>query len=138
MKLELTIFELGQILKKLEKRFELNLLVKSTLSGGWITFTGKATIEKVPGLTLGYIDKRNNIIDIKIKNNNDAGNIIKLIGCKQNKFNIHISSSRYMELSKKNDNEIKINENECKLKIDENMVFTIKAGIDEIKEIIGM
>ncbi|HBJ1649110.1 hypothetical protein [Clostridium botulinum] len=139
MKLELTIFELGQALKKIEKNHELDLLIKSTLNGGWMTLRGMANIQKVPGLTLGCSSKGNNIIDIKIKDNNGQGSTLKLTGAKEKKFNVEISSTRYMELSsrnKANANEIKINKNECKLRIDENMIFTIKASIDEIKEII--
>ncbi|AOR24038.1 UDP-N-acetylglucosamine pyrophosphorylase [Clostridium taeniosporum] len=142
MKLELTIFQLGQILKKLETKYELNLLVKSNLSGGWMTFTGNAIIEKVPALTLGCNNKGNNIIDIKIKNskdNDDKGNIIKIIGAKGRKFNVDISPTKYIELSCKNkidENEIKVSEKECKLRIDENIIFTIKDSMDEIIDII--
>lgn len=88
---------------------------------------------------MGCSSKGNNIIDIKIKDNNGQGSTLKLTGAKEKKFNVEISSTRYMELgsrNKANANEIKINKNECKLRIDENMIFTIKASIDEIKEII--
>ncbi|WP_252230657.1 UDP-N-acetylglucosamine pyrophosphorylase [Clostridium sp. ZBS15] len=139
MKLELTIFELGQALKKLEKKHELDLLVKSTLNGGWMTLRGMANIQRVPGLTLGCISKGNNIIDIKIKDNNGQGSTLKLTGAKEKKFNVEISSTKYIELSNKNrlsSNEIKVNQNECKLRIDENMIFTIKASVDEVIKLI--
>ena len=48
MKLELTVCELGEVLKKIEEKYKLDILVKSTLSGGWMTITGEATILKVP------------------------------------------------------------------------------------------
>ncbi|WP_315080921.1 UDP-N-acetylglucosamine pyrophosphorylase [uncultured Clostridium sp.] len=139
MKLELTIFELGQVLKKLEKNHELDLLIKSTLNGGWMTLRGMANIQRVPGLTLGCSSKGNNIIDIRIKDNNGQGSTLKLTGAKEKKFNVEISSTRYMELSNKNklnSNEIKVNQNECKLRIDENMIFTIKASADEVVKLI--
>ncbi|MBW6410059.1 UDP-N-acetylglucosamine pyrophosphorylase [Clostridium weizhouense] len=138
MKLELTIFELGQILKKLEKKYKLDLLVKSNLSGGWMTIKGQASIEKIPGLSLDCTSRGNNIIDIKVKDQVEQGATIKLTGAKDKKFILDISSARYKELSKNKclSNEIKVNNNECKLRIDENMIFTIKASIDEIKNII--
>ncbi|GAA0075753.1 hypothetical protein UT300005_01310 [Clostridium sp. CTA-5] len=138
MKLELTIFELGQILKKLEKNYKLDLLVKSNLSGGWMTIKGEASIEKIPGLSLDCTNRGNNIIDIKVTDQTEQGATIKLTGAKDKKFNLDISSARYKELSKNKfaSNEIKINDNECKLRIDENMIFTIKASVDEIQNII--
>ena len=36
MKLELTVFELGKALKDIENQYNLNLLVKQNLSGGWL------------------------------------------------------------------------------------------------------
>ena len=80
-----------------------------------------------------------NIIDIKIKNeNNQDGTIIKITGAKNKKFNVDISSTRYKEVLSNNltINQIKVNENESKLRIDENIIFTIKASVDEIAKII--
>ena len=48
MKFELSINELGEILKKIGDNNDLNILVKSSLSGGWMTITGKAQIVKIP------------------------------------------------------------------------------------------
>ena len=140
MKLELTVCELGKALKKIEEKYKLDVLVKSTLSGGWMTITGEATILKVPSdIKVGCCGKGDNIIDIKIKSeDNQDGTTIKITGAKNKKFNVDISSTRYKEILSNNltINQIKINENESKLRIDENIIFTIKAPVDEIAKII--
>jgi len=140
MKLELTVCELGEVLKKIEEEYKLDILVKSTLSGGWMTITGEATILKVPiDVKVGCCGKRNNIIDITIKTENQSdGIIVKLTGAKNKKFIIDISSTRYKEVSSNNltINQIKVNENESKLRIDEDIIFTIKASVNEIAKII--
>ena len=140
MKLELTVCELGKILKEIEEKYKLDILVKSTLSGGWMTITGEATILKVPSdIKVGGCGNGDNIIDIKIKNeNNQDGTVIKITGAKNKKFNIDISSTRYKEVfsNKLTINQIKVNENESKLRIDENIILTIKASVDEISKII--
>ena len=140
MKLELTVCELGKVLKKIEEKYKLDILVKSTLSGGWMTITGEAIILKVPSdIKVGCSGKEENIIDIKVKNeDNQDGTVIKITGAKNKKFNIDISSTRYKEVFSNNltINQIKINENESKLRIDENIILTIKAPVDEIEKII--
>lgn len=139
MKLDLTVFELGKALKELEEKYKLNILVKLTLSGGWMTITGEANILKYPSDLNFGCNGKDNIIDINIKSENSKeGSIIKITGAKEKKFNIDISSTRYKELRPNNltIDKIKINENESKLRIDENIIFTIKASIDEINELI--
>lgn len=71
-------------------------------------------------------------------NGNEHGSVIKITGAKDKKFDIDISSTRYKELRPNNltVNKIKINENESKLRIDENIIFTIGASVDDIKELI--
>jgi hypothetical protein len=139
MKLELDIYELGENLKKINEKYRLNILVKAALSGGWITITGKADILKIPNNESGgCCGKKDNIIDIKIASeDNQDGIIIKLTGAKDKKFNVDISSTRYKEVlsNKLKQNPIKINENESKLRIDEDIIFTIGASVDEILEI---
>jgi len=141
VKLELTVLELGEALKKIEENYKLEILIKSTLSGGWMTITGEATILKYPSdVKVGCSGNADNIIDIKIKNaNNQDGTVIKITGGKNKKFNVDISSTRYKEVLSNNltINQIKVNENESKLRIDENIILTIKAPIDEIAKIIG-
>lgn len=139
MNFKLTIFELGKALKKIEEHSKLDILIKSNLSGGWMTVTGEASILKIPSeKSLGCMGKGNNIIDIKIKDNSNEGSIIKLIGAKNKTFNVDIAATRYRELSSNNlsINQIKINENECKLRIDEDIIFTIKASVDDVVKII--
>lgn len=140
MKLELDVYELGEVLKKIEEKHKLNILLKSELSGGWMTVTGEAAISKVPiNNGNGGCCKKDNIIDIIVatKEDND-GIVVKLTGSQNKKFNIDISSTRYKEVlsNKLKQNPIKINENESKLRIDENIIFTIGASVDEIAEII--
>lgn len=140
MKLELTVCELGEVLKKIEEKYKLDILVKLTLSGGWMTITGEATILKYPSdIKVGCRGKSDNIIDIKIKTpDHQDGIVFKITGAKNKKFNVDISSTRYKEVFSNNltINQVKVNENESKLRIDENIIFTIKASVDEIAKII--
>ena len=140
MKLELTVCELGKILKKIEEKYKLDILVKLTLSGGWMTITGEATILKSPSdVKVGCGGNSDNIIDIKIKTeDSQEGIIVKLTGAKNKTFNIDILSTRYKEVLSNNltINQVKINESESKLRIDEDIIFTIKASVDEVAKII--
>lgn len=140
MKLELTVCELGKALKKIEEKCKLDILIKSTLSGGWMTITGEANILKYPrDVKEGCAGKSDNIININIRTENDKeGSIVKITGAKNKKFNVDISSTRYKEVfsNKLNINQVKVNENESKLRIDEDIMFTIKATVDEIAKII--
>ncbi|WP_160687404.1 UDP-N-acetylglucosamine pyrophosphorylase [Clostridium sp. C2-6-12] len=140
MRLELDIYELGEVLRKIEAKYKLNVLIKAELSGGWMTITGVATVSKAPtNKGNGGCCKKDNIIDIKVTSEaNEDGFVVKLTGSQNKKFNIDISSTRYKEVlsSKLKQNPIKINENESKLRIDEDIIFTIGASVDEISEII--
>ncbi|BCZ44800.1 hypothetical protein psyc5s11_08670 [Clostridium gelidum] len=140
MKLELTVYELGEALKKIEEKYKLDILVKSTLSGGWMTITGEAIILKAPSnVKVGCGGKSDNIIDIKIKTKeSQQGIVFKITGAKDKKFNVDISSTRYKEVLSNNltINQIKVNENESKVRIDEDIIFTIKASVDQVAEII--
>lgn len=132
MKFELNIKELGEILKKINQKYKLKILVKSNLSGGWMTINGDAEVTKIPTLT-------DNIIHIKVDTNDDNGATIKLTGNKDKKFNIDVSNTRYREISKNGLtlNMIKEKEDECKLRIDDNIIFTINDSEKEISEIIN-
>ncbi|GAB6167887.1 hypothetical protein JCM1393_03470 [Clostridium carnis] len=139
MKLDLEIYELGQALKKLEKEYSLDVLVKMNLSGGWMTMNGSAEIESVPKeVVVGCSGKSNNIIDIRVKTDNKEGALIKITGAKNKVFNIDIASTRYKELSSNTltINQIKVNNEECKLRIGEDIIFTIKATVEEVINII--
>ena len=132
MKFELNIKELGEILKKINQKYKLKILVKSNLSGGWMTINGDAEVTKIPTLT-------DNIIHIKVDTNDYNGAIIKLTGNKDKKFNIDVSNTRYREISNNGLtlNTIKEKEDECKLRIDDNIIFTINDSEKEISEIIN-
>lgn len=132
MNLELNVNKLGYILKKIEKRYDLNILIKSNLSGGWMTATGKAIIEKVPAISLS--GKKDNIIDIRIEDQNKDSMLVKLTGANDKLFKVEIASSRYKKLG--GGNEILISNDECKLKIDKNIIFTIKTGEENIIKLI--
>ena len=140
MKLELAVCELGKALKQIEENYKLDILVKSTLSGGWMTITGKANILKVPSdEKVGCSGKSDNIIDINIKTQDQQdGIVVKITGAKNKKFNVDISSTRYKEVlsNKLTINQVKVNENESKLRIDEDIIFTIKASVDELANVI--
>lgn len=139
MKFELTINELGNVLKKIADSNDLNILIKSALSGGWMTVTGKAQIVKIPENNgTGCKSKKDNIIHIKINENVEEETLVKLTGVNNKKFNVDISAGRYRELSTNNltINQIKINENETKIRIDENIIFTVKNNVDNILSII--
>lgn len=139
MKLELTINELGDVLKKVEKENNLNVLVKSSLSGGWMTITGTAQVTKVPENNPNSCKgKKDNIIHIKINEDTENETLLKLTGANNKKFNVDISAGRYRELAPNNlsINMVKINDNETKIKIDENIIFTIKNNVNNILNII--
>ncbi|GEQ19340.1 hypothetical protein [Clostridium butyricum] len=139
MKLELTINELGEVLKKVSKENNLNVLIKSALSGGWMTVTGTAQITKVPENHVNSCkSKKDNIIHIKINEDMENETLLKLTGVNNKKFNVDISAGKYRELGANNltINMVKTNENETKIKIDENIIFTVKNNVNNILNII--
>lgn len=138
MKLELTVCELGEVLKTIENKYDLEIMTKIKLSGGWMTLSGKAVIEHIPvkGIILGCNNKSNNIISIRVKNHNEEGSLIKITGTKGLKFSIDIEASKYKELGKFGSSEIKINNNECKLRIDEDIMFKINSNVESVLNII--
>ena len=138
MKLELTVCKLGQVLKTIESKYDLEIMTKIKLSGGWMTLSGKAIIEKVPtvGIILGCSNKSNNIISIRVKNNNEEGSVLKITGTKGSKFYIDIEATKYKELGKCSYGEIKVNNNECKLRIDEDIIFKINSSVESVLDIV--
>ncbi|MBU3104181.1 UDP-N-acetylglucosamine pyrophosphorylase [Clostridium gasigenes] len=132
MKYELTLYELGKLLKNIREEYKVNLLSKITLSGGWMTITGSVDIEEIPKTEI--ISKGNNIISIKVKTNEEEGSILKITGAKDKKFNIDIAQAKFKVISATgiNINRIQTNNEECKLRIDEDMIFTINTNEDNI------
>lgn len=137
MKLELTVFQLGKALKDIENEYNINLLVKQNLSGGWLTILGEATIIDCP--TEENMSKNNNIISVSIKGCSLEGTVIKIIGAKGKKFDVDISSAQYKSIPKKGLilNQVKINKDECVLRIDENIIFSIKESAEKIISLIN-
>lgn len=135
MKYELTTFELGILLKKIRENNNISILSKINLSGGWLTITGSVEILEIP--KSNTIMAGNNFINIKVSNNNE-GTIIKLIGAKDSKFSIDISPTKFKEIkpSSLSLDMIKENSNECKLRIDENVIFTINSSAESIAQLI--
>lgn len=135
MKYELTTFELGILLKKIRENNNISILSKINLSGGWLTITGSVEILEIP--KSNTIMAGNNFINIKVSNNNE-GTIIKLIGAKDSKFSIDISPTKFKEIkpSSLSLDIIKENSNECKLRIDENVIFTINSSAESIAQLI--
>lgn len=110
-------------------------MCKLNLSGGWITLNGKADILEIP--KDDKIIAGNNFISIKVSDNNNNGNVIKIIGAKASKFSIDISPTKFKEIktSSLNLDMIKESNCECKLRIDENVIFTINNSSDEIEKL---
>lgn len=137
MKYDLNIYELGQLLTKITEEYSVDVLTKLKLSGGWMTMTGEVQVVGAPKDKV--VLKGNNIITLKIKDAGFEGSLLKITGAKDGLFNIDLSPTRYKELGNSgiNLNKVKINNNESKLRIDEDIIFTIrKTPIEEIDNII--
>lgn len=137
MKYDLNIYDLGELLTKVTKEHSVNILAKSKLSGGWMTITGEVEVIGVPEDKV--VLKGNNIITLKIKDSGLEGSVLKITGAKDGLFNLDLSPTRYKEFGNSgiNLNKVKINDNESKLRIDEDIIFTIKnASVEEIDKII--
>ena len=135
MDYELSLFELGALLKEIQEDFNVSLLARTRLSGGWLTTMGDVEVESVPkseGIKAG-----NNVIALNIIQNGDI-NSIKITGLKDNKFNINISPAKYKEIKKSglSIDVIKEKQDKCTLKVDDNMIFTINASAEEFRSII--
>ena len=135
MKYELTTFELGTLLKKISDNNTLNIMCKLNLSGGWITLTGKADVLEIP--KDNKIIAGNNFINLKVSDKDNNGTVIKIIGAKNSKFTIDISPTKFKEIKSNSLNLDMIKESncECKLRIDENVIFTINNGSGEIEKL---
>lgn len=128
MKYELTIYKLGKLLKEVSSIYEVDILTKINLSGGWFTIKGKLEVLDIPQDRT--LIKGNNIITLKIKGISNEGFEVKITGAKDKLFNIDIDNTKYRELggSSLTLNKIKTKKDECKLRIDEDIIFTIKES----------
>lgn len=132
MEKELTLYQLGNLLKELTNKYEVNLMSKIKLSGGWMTITGNVDVDYIPNNEV--LGKGSNIIGLKINNGND----IKITGMKDLYFKVNLAATKFKEIHKGglNLDKIKEKEDKCTLKIDENMIFTIHASLDNVKELL--
>ena len=138
MNYELDIFELSRVLKKIEENYKLKITIKAVQSGGWFTLNGEAVILKaaVNGLN-GCGSKFSNILHIKIKNHMAYdGAVIKLTGADNKKFKTRLNAAKALEITKSGQSRMKEKENECSLKIDDNIIFTINENVENIKKYI--
>lgn len=136
MKYELTLYELGKLLKTISEEYKVSLLSKITLSGGWMTMTGEVSIEEIP--TSEIVVKGNNVISIRVKTNGEEGAVLKITGAKDKKFNIDISSTKFRVISTTglNIDKLQTSNEECKLRIDEDMIFTINTNAEAVSKIL--
>jgi len=132
MKYELTVYELGKLLKSVSEEYKMSLVSKIKLSGGWMTMIGEVEIEYIPAKPV--LSKGNNIISLKVKNQCEDGNSIKITGLKDCKFEVDIAPKRVKEVHVGGLNLITIKEkhDECTLKIDENVILNVNGPAGEI------
>lgn len=126
MKKELDIYNLGHFLDILTDKYETNILTKVKLSGGTMTITGKVKVVEKPQdiKTL----KGNNIITLAINNNKKEESHLKITGINNKNFNIDLSKTKYKIVGGSSIllNKTRENDSECKIRIDEDIIFTIK------------
>ncbi len=136
MNYELTIYELGELLKNISNNTSMKLLAKTALNGGFVTLTGDIAIDYTPHPKEAI--RGNNIIGIKLKNNECSAVDLKIIGLKGQKFNVTITPTKYRELrpTSLSLNILKEKDNECKIKVDENLIFTVNTSLDSLQDII--
>ncbi|MBE6047504.1 MAG: UDP-N-acetylglucosamine pyrophosphorylase [Clostridium sp.] len=139
MNFELDIYELSDVLKKIEQNNKLNVTVKSEQSGGWFTLNGEAVILK-KAISGGdsCSSKFDNILHIKVKNHLAYdGAVIKLTGAKNKKFLTEINQAKAFEIGKDGTRNIIVKENQCTLKIDKNIIFSIPDKAENIIKYIN-
>ena len=133
MDYELTLYQLGNFLENILEKYKMTLTIKVKLSGGWITLRSNVEIDSLPkeeGLTAG-----NNVISLKLDN---VGEDLKITGLKNLKFKVNLSPAKYKEINKKglSIDMVKEKNDKSTLRIDDNMIFSINAPINEINKLI--
>ena len=121
---ELTVYKLGKLLNELSSQYDVNLLVKRKLSGGFITITGEVNVDYIP--TDKKTLKGNNIIDLKIT------------GIKDTLFKVEVAPTKFKEVSIGGLSIDKIQESkdECKVRVDEDLIFTVPAPSEVVEKLI--
>ena len=133
MDYELTLYQLGNFLENILEKYKMTLTIKVKLSGGWITLRSNVKIDSLPkeeGLTAG-----NNVISLKLDN---VGEDLKITGLKNLKFKVNLSPAKYKEINKKglSIDMVKEKSDKSTLRIDDNIIFSINAPINEINKLI--
>ena len=104
-----------------------------------MTITGPVSILKVPGEAVSKCGgSKDNIIDISINNDGAESIPVKITGSNNKKFAVNIAPTKYKELAPNNLslNMLKTNNNETKLRIDENIIFTIKDSVENVERLL--
>ena len=132
---ELTVYKLGKLLKELTNDYSINLLVKRKLSGGFITITGEVDVEYFP--TEQKTLKGNNIIGLKVKNNSGEMDL-KITGIKESLFKVEVVPTKFKEINigGLTVDKIKESKDECKVRVDEDLIFTIPAPCEVVEKLI--
>lgn len=132
---ELTVYKLGKLLKELTNDYSINLLVKRKLSGGFITITGEIDVEYFP--TEQKTLKGNNIIGLKVKNNSGEMDL-KITGIKESLFKVEVAPTKFKEINigGLTVDKIKESKDECKVRVDEDLIFTIPAPCEMVEKLI--
>ena len=126
---------MGNLLSEISNKYNVSLLVKRKLSGGFITITGKVEVDYAP--TDEKTLKGNNIIGLKVKN--DGGQMdLKITGIKDTLFKVEVSPTKFKEVNIGGLSIDKIQESkeECKVRIDEDLIFTVPAPSEVIEKLI--
>ena len=98
MEKELTLYQLGNLLKAVTENYEVSLMSKIKLSGGWMTITGNIDVDYIP--TNEVLGKGSNIIGLKINNNGSCANDIKITGMKDLNFKVNLAATKFKEIHK--------------------------------------
>ena len=136
MKHELTVYELGKFLQDVTENYNTNLLAKINLSGGWMTIQGQVEVKSIP--TDKVVLKGNNIIGLIVKSGETEGTDMKITGAKDGRFEVNIAPKKVIEIhtgglglqleKEKAD--------ECAIKIDDSMIFTVKASAEDVEALV--
>ena len=124
---ELTIYKLGKLLNELKLKYNMNLLLKRKLSGGFITIVGEVDVNYIPE------DKET------LKGKNDNGQMdLKITGIKGSLFKVEIAPTKFKEINigGLSMDKIKESKEECKLKVDDDLIFTISASSEEVEKLL--
>lgn len=136
MKHELKIYELGKLLERVTEAYNTSLLAKINLSGGWMTLQGQVEVKSIP--TDKVVLKGNNIIGLIVKSTEGVGTELKITGAKDGKFEVAIAPKKVIEIhtgglglqvqKEKTD--------KCTIKIDDSMIFTVKASAADVEALV--